>query len=141
MRWISGLSGMVFGLGLTLSGMVLPSKVQNFLDVSGNWDPSLALVMGGALFVFMPGYFWLVKPRAKAVDGADFHISTTKKLDSRLLIGSAVFGVGWGLVGICPGPAITSLVTGQWQILLFVAAMLFGIKLACWVTSRGTRQA
>ena len=100
MRWISGLSGMVFGLGLTLSGMVLPSKVQNFLDVSGNWDPSLALVMGGALLVFMPGYFWLVKPRAKAVDGSDFHISRTKNLDSRLLIGSALFGVGWGLVGI-----------------------------------------
>ncbi len=140
MRWISGLSGMVFGLGLTLSGMVLPSKVQNFLDVSGDWDPSLALVMGGALLVFMPGYFWLVKPRAKAVDGSDFHISRVKKLDSRLLIGSSIFGVGWGLVGICPGPAITALVTGQWQILLFVAAMLFGIKLACWFTSRGTRR-
>lgn len=141
MRWISGLCGMVFGLGLTLSGMVLPSKVQNFLDVSGNWDPSLALVMGGALLVFMPGYFWLVKPRVRAVDGSDFHLSGTKKLDRRLLIGSALFGVGWGLVGICPGPAITALVTGQWQILLFVAAMLFGIKLACWFTSRGTRQA
>lgn len=141
MRWISGLCGMVFGLGLTLSGMVLPSKVQDFLDVSGNWDPSLALVMGGALLVFMPGYFWLVKPRAKAVDGSDFHISRVKQLDSRLLIGSALFGVGWGLVGICPGPAITALVTGQWQILLFVAAMLFGIKLACWCTSRGTLQA
>jgi len=140
MRWISLVSGIVFGLGLTLSGMVLPSKVQNFLDVSGTWDPSLALVMGGALLVFMPGYFWLVKPRAKAVDGSDFHISRVKKLDSRLLIGSAVFGVGWGLVGICPGPAITALVTGQWQILLFVTAMLFGIKLACWFTSRGTRQ-
>lgn len=141
MRWISGLCGMVFGLGLTLSGMVLPSKVQNFLDVSGNWDPSLALVMGGALLVFMPGYFWLVKPRVRAVDGSDFHLSGTKKLESRLLIGSALFGVGWGLVGICPGPAITALVTGQWQILLFVAAMLFGIKLACWFTSRGARQA
>lgn len=141
MRWISGLCGMVFGLGLTLSGMVLPSKVQNFLDVSGNWDPSLALVMGGALLVFMPGYFWLVKPRARAVDGSDFHLSGTKKLDRRLLIGSALFGVGWGLVGICPGPAITALVTGQWQILLFVAAMLFGIKLVCWFTSRGARQA
>ena len=140
MRWISGLSGMVFGLGLTLSGMVLPSKVQNFLDVSGNWDPSLDLVMGGALLVFMPGYFGLVKPRAKAVDGSDFHMARTKKLDSRLLIGSALFGVGWGLVGICPGPAITALVTGQWQILLFVTAMLSGIKLACWFTSRGARQ-
>lgn len=137
MRWISLLSGIVFGLGLTLSGMVLPSKVQNFLDVSGNWDPSLALVMGGALLVFMPGYFWLVKPRSRAVNGDEFHVSSRSKLDLRLLLGSILFGVGWGLVGICPGPAITALVTGQWQILLFVVAMLVGIKLACWVTDRG----
>ena len=137
MRWISLLSGMLFGLGLTLSGMVLPSKVQDFLDVSGNWDPSLALVMGGALLVFMPGYFWLVKPRSQAVNGGEFHISSRSKLDPRLLLGSTLFGVGWGLVGICPGPAITALVTGQWQILLFVTAMLIGIKSACWVTDRG----
>lgn len=141
MRWISLISGMFFGLGLTFSGMVLPSKVQDFLDVSGNWDPSLALVMGGALLVFMPGYFVLVKPRAKAVDGSDFHMSRAKTLDSRLLIGSAVFGIGWGVVGICPGPAITALVTGQWQILLFVITMLFGIKLASWVASHDTRWA
>ena len=137
MRWISLLSGMLFGLGLTLSGMVLPSKVQNFLDVSGNWDPSLALVMGGALLVFMPGYFWMVKPRSRAVNGGEFHVSSRSTLDPRLLLGSILFGVGWGLVGICPGPAITALVTGQWQILLFVVAMLVGIKLACWVTDRG----
>ena len=137
MRWISSLSGIVFGLGLTLSGMVLPSKVQNFLDVSGNWDPSLALVMGGALLVFMPGYFWLVKPRSRAVNGGEFHVSSRSTLDPRLLLGSILFGVGWGLVGICPGPAITALVTGQWQILLFVVAMLVGIKFACWVTDRG----
>jgi uncharacterized protein len=137
MRWISLLSGVLFGFGLTLSGMVLPSKVQGFLDLAGDWDPSLALVMGGALLVFMPGYFLLVKPRRCAVNGTPFHFSSKTKLDKRLLIGSALFGVGWGLVGICPGPAITALVTGQWQILVFVIAMLVGIKLVCWLESRG----
>ena len=141
MRWISLLCGLLFGLGLTLSGMVLPEKVLAFLDIAGNWDPSLALVMAGALLVFMPGYFLLIKPRHLAVSGEPFHLPKKQRLDRRLIVGSGIFGVGWGLVGICPGPAITALVTGQWQILLFVAAMLFGIKLACWFTSRGTRQA
>ena len=136
MRWFSLFCGSLFGLGLTLSGMVLPQKVQGFLDVTGAWDPSLALVMVGALAVFMPGYFWVVKPRTNALCGEPFRLPTKRQLDWRLLGGSLLFGIGWGLVGICPGPAITALVTGQWPILLFVVAMLVGIKLACWLESR-----
>ena len=136
MRWFSLFCGSLFGLGLTVSGMVLPQKVQGFLDVTGAWDPSLALVMMGALAVFMPGYFWLVKPRPSALCGEPFHLSTKRQLDWRLLSGSLLFGIGWGLVGICPGPAISALLTGHWPILLFVIAMLVCIKLACWLESR-----
>ncbi len=136
MRWISLIFGTLFGLGLTISGMVLPAKVLGFLDVTGDWDPSLALVMGGALLVFIPGYLFLVKPRARSLAGEPFHLSKKRQLDPRLLLGSALFGVGWGLLGICPGPAITALVTGQWQIGLFVVAMLLGIKSACWLDAR-----
>ena len=135
MRWISLVFGTMFGLGLTISGMVLPAKVLGFLDVTGAWDPSLALVMGGALLVFIPGYLLLVKPRARSLVGEPFHLSKKRQLDPRLLVGSTLFGIGWGLLGICPGPAITALVTGQWQIGLFVVAMLAGIKLACWLES------
>ena len=136
MRWISLIFGTLFGLGLTISGMVLPAKVLGFLDVTGDWDPSLSLVMGGALLVFIPGYLFLVKPRARSLAGEPFHLSKKRQLDPRLLLGSALFGVGWGLLGICPGPAITALVTGQWQIGLFVVAMLLGIKSACWLDAR-----
>ncbi len=138
MRWISLVFGTLFGLGLTISGMVLPAKVLGFLDVTGDWDPSLALVMGGALLVFIPGYLVLVKPRARSLVGEPFHLSKKQRLDPRLLLGSALFGIGWGLLGICPGPAITALVTGQWQIGLFVIAMLAGIKSSCWLESRLT---
>ena len=136
MAWISLLCGMLFGLGLTLSGMVLPDKVLSFLDLFGDWDPSLALVMGGALLVFMPGYLLLVKPRVCSVLGSPFHLPTKRQIDKRLIAGSALFGIGWGLVGICPGPALTSLVTLQWPVLLFVVAMLMGIKLTCWWEAR-----
>ncbi len=136
MVWMSLLCGTLFGFGLTLSGMVLPEKVLGFLDLLGDWDPSLALVMGGALLVFMPGYFWLVKPRERSLLGAPFHLPTKRQIDIRLITGSALFGIGWGLVGICPGPALTSLVTAQWPVLLFVVAMLVGIKLVCWWEAR-----
>ncbi|MBP8173139.1 MAG: YeeE/YedE family protein [Aeromonadaceae bacterium] len=131
MLWISLLSGTLFGVGLTLSGMVLPQKVQGFLDVAGNWDPSLALVMAGALLIFMPGYFLLVRPRQKSLLGEEFHLAKRSGIDLQLVAGSALFGVGWGLVGICPGPAIASLLVGGEKLLLFVVAMLAGIKLMC----------
>lgn len=131
MLWISLLSGMLFGLGLTLSGMVLPSRVQGFLDISGNWDPSLALVMAGALLIFMPGYFLLIRPRQKSLLGLPLHLPKSRTIDGRLVAGSALFGIGWGLVGICPGPAIASLMVGGDKLLLFVVALLAGIKLMC----------
>lgn len=131
MLWISLLSGTLFGLGLTLSGMVLPQRVQGFLDVAGNWDPSLALVMIGALLVFMPGYFLLIKPRRQSLLDLPFHLPKSRTIDVRLVVGSALFGIGWGLVGICPGPAIASLMVGGGKLLLFVVALLVGIKTVC----------
>lgn len=119
------LIGAVFGAGLTISQMVNPAKVQNFLDVTGNWDPSLALVMGGALMVTLPAFAWLRK-RAKPVLEAGFSWPTRSDVDGRLLLGATLFGVGWGLAGFCPGPALASASFGAWETILFVAAMIVG---------------
>ncbi|MGY4105868.1 DUF6691 family protein [Aeromonas encheleia] len=126
---ISLLSGLLFGLGLALSGMVDPARILGFLDVAGAWDPSLAFVMGGALLVFMPGYFLLVKPRSHSLLGEAICVLPAPVLDARLLGGSALFGIGWGMAGICPGPALSLLVSGQPMIGLFVAAMVAGVLL------------
>ncbi|MCH7371231.1 YeeE/YedE family protein [Aeromonas sp. MR16] len=126
---ISLLSGLLFGLGLALSGMVDPARILGFLDVAGAWDPSLAFVMGGALLVFMPGYFLLVKPRSHGLLGDAICALPASVLDARLLGGSALFGIGWGMAGICPGPALSLLVSGQPMIGLFVAAMVAGVLL------------
>lgn len=131
LNMIGLVSGLLFGLGLGVSGMILPQKVQNFLDIAGEWDPSLMLVMGGALLVFMPGYFWLVKPRRQALNGDAFRVPPAGKVDRRLLLGSALFGIGWGLGGVCPGPALANLVGSALPLLVFVAAMLLGIWLIC----------
>ena len=104
MRILSTLfAGLLFGTGLILSGMANPTKVQNFLDVFGTWDPSLAFVMGGAILVTAPG-FWFVQKRSTPFFHDMFHLSTRKDVDARLLTGAALFGVGWGLGGLCPGP-------------------------------------
>ena len=124
-------AGLLFGLGMAISGMVDPARVTGFLDLAGAWDPSLAFVMGGALLVFMPGYFLLARPRQKSLLGEEFHLAKRSDIDLQLVAGSALFGVGWGLVGICPGPAIASLLAGGEKLLLFVVAMLVGIKLMC----------
>ena len=129
MLWISLLSGTLFGIGLTFSGMVLPQKVQGFLDVAGNWDPSLALVMAGALLIFMPGYFLLVKPRRQSLLGEPIAAVPPPLLDRSLVGGATLFGIGWGLVGICPGPALSLISSGQPMIMLFIAAMVAGILL------------
>jgi len=121
--------GLLFGAGLTVSQMVNPDKVINFLDVTGNWDPSLAFVMGAALLVFTPGYFFIIKSRDKPVLAPSFFIPTGKLIDRSLIIGAVLFGVGWGLSGICPGPAMTNLLGGETKIIIFVIAMLFGMKL------------
>ncbi len=106
--------------------MIDPAKVIGFLDISGSWDPSLAFVMGGALAVFMPSYFLIIKPRKQSVSGEAFCTPTNKNIDGRLLSGAAIFGLGWGLAGICPGPAVASLALGNVSIVVFFLAMLVG---------------
>lgn len=126
---IAMLSGLLFGLGLALSGMTNPDKVLNFLDITGHWDPSLALVMGGALMIAVPGFAWARKRRH--FDAAS--PPTSSSPDTRLLIGSALFGIGWGVAGYCPGPAIANLAHTR-EALIFVIAMLAGSQLTRWFT-------
>lgn len=120
------LSGLLFGLGLTVSAMVNPAKVVGFLDLFGNWDPSLALVMAGGLAVTIPA-FQLILKRDKPLLESRFFLPTSKDIDRKLIGGAVLFGVGWGIAGLCPGPALTSLVTLNGSIWLFVAAMLGGM--------------
>ena len=122
------LSGLLFGLGLSLSGMINPAKVLNFLNVTGDWDPSLAFVMGGALLVSVPGHFLIHRTPRPLLQDAHPSFSGTK-VTGNLVVGSLLFGLGWGLAGICPGPALASLVLGQTQSLVFVGAMLVGMLL------------
>jgi hypothetical protein len=120
--------GSLFGAGLVVSDMVNPARVLAFLDVAGAWDPSLALVLGGALIPSSLAY--LIRRRMAApVVAASFDVPTASTIDRALITGAALFGVGWGVVGLCPGPAIAALTTGRWQILLFVAAMIGGMAL------------
>jgi len=120
------LSGLVFGIGLIVSGMANPAKVLGFLDLAGNWDPSLALVMAGAIAVGAIAFF-LAGRRARSYLGAAMQIPAAREIDRRLLLGSFAFGLGWGLAGFCPGPAIVSLGSGQVKAVVFVAAMLAGM--------------
>ncbi len=122
------LSGLVFGLGLILSGMGNPAKVQNFLDIGGTWDPSLGLVMGGAIAVGLVAFTW-AKRRKTSVLGEPMQLPTSTALDRKLLTGAALFGAGWGLAGFCPGPAVMNLATLRVEVWLFVAAMLAGMVL------------
>jgi uncharacterized membrane protein YedE/YeeE len=126
-------AGALFGLGLAVSGMVNPQKVIGFLDVTGNWDPTLAFVMGGALLVTIPA-FRLVFKRPRPVLADEFELPTKKGLDVRLLGGSALFGVGWGLSGFCPGPAITALASGLAPVFAFVVAMVAGMAVYKWIS-------
>jgi uncharacterized membrane protein YedE/YeeE len=126
--------GTLFGVGLALSQMTNPERVIGFLDITGRWDPTLALVMAGALIVTLPG-FYLVLRRGQPVIDRQFHLPTQSKIDRRLLFGAALFGVGWGLAGMCPGPALAALVSGQTGLFLFVGAMIAGQ----WLASRITR--
>jgi uncharacterized membrane protein YedE/YeeE len=126
--FVALISGIFFALGLSISGMVNPEKVIGFLDISSEWDPSLAFVMGGALFVFMPSYFFLIKPMKSPLCASSFNLPTTSVYDNRLIVGAGLFCIGWGGLGICPGPAITSIGVGNQGILWFVLAMLAGMK-------------
>ena len=121
-------AGLIFGLGLILSGMTNPAKVIGFLDLAGNWDPSLAFVMAGAIAVsFLP--FRLAGKRSIAILGGPIRLPTSTELDRPLVFGSLAFGIGWGLAGYCPGPALTSLLSGGMKPIIFVAAMLAGMAI------------
>jgi uncharacterized protein len=120
------LSGLVFGLGLMLSGMTDPAKVLGFLDLAGTWDPSLALVMGGAIAVTAPAFAWL-RRRQLSVLGAPLQWPTRTTLDRRLVWGSLAFGAGWGLAGFCPGPGLVSAAAGHHEAWWFVGAMAVGM--------------
>ena len=122
------LVGLLFGLGLILSGMTDPGKVLGFLDLAGLWDPSLAFVMGGAIAVGALA-FAVAKKRTRSFLGGVMHAPTARDIDKRLVLGSLLFGVGWGLAGFCPGPAIVSAAAGQPKAMVFIAAMLAGMWL------------
>lgn len=130
MRLLSALLiGMLFGAGIAVSGMANPAKVLNFFDVAGTWDPSLAFVMGGALLVAFVGYRLVLRRPAPLFDSR-FHLPTRREIDPALVGGSALFGIGWGIAGFCPGGAIPALGLAQPEALAFVIAMLAGILLA-----------
>lgn len=123
------LTGLVFGLGIAISGMMNPAKVLNFFDIAGTWDPSLAFVMGGAVTVTFIGYRLVWRRPAPLFERA-FQLPTARQIDLRLIGGSALFGIGWGIAGFCPGAAIPALGTGRWEVALFVTAVIVGLGLA-----------
>lgn len=124
------LCGLIFGAGLYISQMIDPQKVLGFLDIwaiaDGGWDPSLALVMGGGLIVAIP-FFRFAKSRSEAVCGGDMSLPTNREINRKLVTGGLLFGIGWGLVGYCPGPALSALAFGQTDTIIFVIAMMIGM--------------
>lgn len=128
--------GAIFGLGIAISGMANPAKVLNFFDVAGTWDPSLIFVMGGAVLTAGIGYLLLFRARQKPVIGHQFHVPTNKTIDKRLIGGSAIFGIGWGIAGFCPGGAIPALGLGYQETIIFVASLIVGVALAKTIINR-----
>ncbi|MFZ2737248.1 MAG: DUF6691 family protein [Burkholderiaceae bacterium] len=132
------IAGLIFGLGLLVSGMANPAKVLGFLDLAGAWDPSLALVMVGAIAVGLIT-FSAAKRRTVSLLGAAMQLPTYKLINARLIVGSVVFGVGWGIAGFCPGPAVVALGLGELKALAFVLAMLLGMALFDWLEAAPPR--
>jgi uncharacterized membrane protein YedE/YeeE len=131
-------AGLLFGTGLILSGMTNPAKVLAFLDLAGAWDPSLGIVMGGALLAAMPAYA-LARRRRRSLLGGPLHVPTATRIDRQLLVRSLVFGAGWGLAGYCPGPAVASVLVGGLEPLLFFVAMVAGMGIYELLQRRGNR--
>ena len=129
------LSGLLFGTGLTISGMVNPMKILNFLDISGPWDPTLIFVMGAGVVVTLLGYQIIFK-RSAPLFATSFRLPTSQDIDVKLLGGAALFGLGWGLTGFCPGPAIASLVFGRMESITFVIAMAAGMIITKQIQNR-----
>lgn len=123
--FIALLAGSIFGIGLTISQMIDPNKVLGFLDIAGNWDPSLALVMAGALAVAIPGFRCCRKQRKPLLEER-FHLTDKTSLDKALLSGAALFGIGWGMTGYCPGPAVANLVWGNLEAVIMVVSIYVG---------------
>lgn len=129
-------AGLIFGLGLAVAGMTNPAKVLGFLDFAGDWDPSLAFVMGAGVIITFIGYR-LVLAQPRPVLAEKFQIPTRKDIDWNLIGGSAIFGIGWGLAGYCPGPAVSSLVSGAMPVVLLVVSMLVGMLVVRVIKARG----
>ena len=128
LAFTSLLAGLVFGIGLILSGMANPAKVLGFLDLFGRWDPSLAFVIGGAVAVSAVAFF-IARRRSVSLLGAALKLPTARQIDRRLVIGSVLFGIGWGIAGFCPGPALVALGMGEAKAMIFMVAMLAGMGL------------
>ncbi|RNL58724.1 DUF6691 family protein [Zhongshania marina] len=127
-RWFIVLAGALFGAGITVSGMANPAKVQNFLDLAGVWDPSLALVMGTALLIATPGFFFVFK-MATPKYAEQFSLPTRKDIDAKLILGALIFGIGWALSGLCPAPALVAILSGVPSFFIFLMAMFAGMFL------------
>jgi len=135
---VSFAAGLLFGLGLIVAGMTDPGKVQGFLDLAGVWDPSLGFVMAGAIAVGLAG-FAVARRRARSLLGLPMHLPAATGIDRRLLAGAALFGIGWGLAGICPGPAVVLMGAGVAKAWVFGLAMVAGMGLFAWVQRRSGR--
>lgn len=130
------LSGALFGAGLAASDMNNPERVQSFLDLFGQWDPTLMFVMGGALLVALPAIQWTLRTKDKPLFGKRFYLPLSSAIDHNLIVGAVLFGMGWALVGYCPGPAIASLSYGYIEAVLFITAMMLGAKAHQWQTRK-----
>lgn len=131
----AAISGIIFGIGLALAGMLNPAKVAGFLDIFGLWDPSLMLVMAGGIAVNAAGYFLFLRS-GKPLFASSFSLPEARQIDKKLIIGSVLFGVGWGLAGLCPGPVVASIGLDPLSILPFLAVMLAGLKLGVIIRAR-----
>ncbi|KPU82999.1 YeeE/YedE family protein [Psychromonas sp. PRT-SC03] len=127
---IALLSGSLFGAGMLISNMVSPQKIIAFLDITGDWDPSLALVMIGAIGIFSPIYHLIIKKRKKSINGAILLLIPSQKINAYLIMGAIIFGIGWGIGGFCPGPGVTSIANISPVILIFILSLLVGSFLA-----------
>lgn len=134
----SFLAAVLFGIGLIVSGMANPAKVLGFLDLAGSWDPSLALVMAGAIAVGVGG-FAVARKRTRSVLGLEMKFPLTRHIDRRLLGGSLLFGIGWGVAGFCPGPGLVALGMGEGKAVVFVVAMLVGMYFFEWLERRSSQ--
>ena len=132
---IALISGIIFGLGLSLSQMINPEKVISFLDISGDWDPSLAFVMMGALAVTFISFKWVLN-RSEPILESGFHLSKRSEIDKALLGGAAIFGIGWGMSGFCPGPAVASLGLGSIEAVVMVLSIYLGFFCQKWISNR-----